>query len=159
MIQRIQSVYLLLAAFLLALPIWLPYATFTGLSGTATYDLLGAEFKRIDGSTLVSKPELLALILSGICAATLITAIFLYKNRRVQLATVYTAAFSEFLLLASFMLTLVTEGKNLGESGLSLALGQSLGIFAPVLAITLTILAGKNIKKDEEMVRSADRIR
>lgn len=159
MIQRIQTVYLLLAAFILALPVWLPYAAFTGVGGTASYDLLGAEFLRTDGSVIVSKPEFLALILTGICAATLIAAVFLFKNRRVQLATVYTAMFSQFLLLASFILTIFQAGKSLAQHGLAFSFTDSFGLLAPVIAITLSILAGKNIKKDEALVRSADRVR
>lgn len=159
MIQRIQTVYLLLAAFVLALPVWLPYAAFAGIGGKARYDLLGAEFARPDGSVIVSKPEYLALILTGICAGTLIAAVFLFKNRRVQLATVYTAMFSQCLLLASFILTIFQAGKELAQHGVAFSFAESLGLLAPVIAITLSILAGKNIKKDEALVRSADRIR
>lgn len=159
MIQRIQTVYLLLAAFILALPVWLPYAVFKGIGGVATYNLIGAEYERVDGSVIVSKPEYLALILTAICAVTLITAIFLFKNRRLQRATVYTATFSQFLLFASFVLTIFQAGKDLANHGLAFSFTDSLGLLSPVIAITLSILAGKNIRKDDELVRSADRIR
>ena len=161
MIQRIQTVYLLLAIFVLALPIWLPYAAFTGEASLATYDLFGSEFHRPDGSTIVSGPVFLSLIVIVISALALLASVFLFKNRKVQLAITYSALFSELVLLGTYVLTIIQAAQGYEAMGASVqfSFGHALGILSPVLAAILTYLAARNIKKDEKLVRSADRIR
>ncbi len=143
MIQRIQTVYLLLAAFILALPVWLPYAVFKGIGGVATYNLIGAEYERVDGSVIVSKPEYLALILTAICAVTLITAIF--PVQKPALATGHgihghvQPIFAVRVLCAHHF----SGGKRLGQPRPCLFVYGFVGASFPVIAITLSILAGK----------------
>jgi hypothetical protein len=43
-----------------------------------------------------------------------------------------------------------------GESNIS---EKGVGIFIPILSIVLLVLANKAIKKDEELVKSVDRLR
>ena len=161
MIQRIQTVYLLLAAFVTALPVWLPYASFSGADGSVAYTLIGSEFHRPDGSTIVTGPVLMSLIMIILSGLVLLTSVFLFKNRKVQLATVYSAVFSEIVLLGTFALSIMKTHKAFEEAGTAVSFnpGGSLGLLAPLLAVILIILAARGIKKDEALVRSADRIR
>lgn len=161
MIQRIQTVYLFFASLVLLLPLRLPFAVFSGPGGEATYKLFDTEFYRKDGSVLVSEPVLLSPILTVISIIGLLTGIFLYKKRKIQLATVYSMMFSQVAILASFAVTIYQANKSyLSEAlGLEFSAAGSYGMAAPVLALLLTYLAARGIKKDEALVRSADRIR
>lgn len=157
MIQRIQTVYLLLAIFVLSLPIWLPYAVFTGVEGEARLSLFGFEYQRSDGSVIMAGPPIFIVALTALSVILLTVSIFLFKNRKAQTATVFSSIFSQVLLLG--YLAISVAGNLVNMQGMSFKLGASLGIFAPVLGIILAILAAVNIRKDEKLVRSADRIR
>ena len=81
-------------------------------------------------------------------------AIFLFKNRPLQsrlarLSILFIIAgigFSAYLLFSQ-------SGNTIN------ALGISAGTFLPIVAIILTVLANRSIKKDENLVRSMDRLR
>lgn len=161
MIQRIQTVYLLLALLLLGFLFLIPYASFSGSYGAASYTLLGGETNRADGLTIIDKPHLLLLILVGINIVGLLVAIFLFKNRKAQLALVYTSIFSMVSTLGILLFATYSQINVFKSSEISLHINiiKSVGFLIPVISIVLAGLAAKGIKKDEELIRSADRIR
>ena len=48
---------------------------------------------------------------------------------------------------------------SLTVSGETLVSEKGIGMFLPILAILLLVLANKAIKKDEDLVKSVDRLR
>ena len=130
MIQRIQSVYLFLAAATGALMLALPLAS------------AGKEDSDVYVQTFV--PALILLILS--CCVCLI-AIALYKNRRLQMNFCW-------LGILCFGLTFSAALYNVMEFDT-----KQPGLVLPSLAIILLIFAHKAIQKDDKLVRSADRLR
>jgi len=151
MIQRIQSIYLLLAAAVLASPMFLPLATASGdpLALAATGNNFFA-----DGTYWVKEfPGGMSLFFA---VAVSIYAIFLYKNRPRQMRlaagmAILTMLFSLlFASLGYFYAKALPEG-----SSIHLAVGSAF----PVLALPLLLLSYRAIKKDEDLVRSSDRLR
>jgi hypothetical protein len=153
MIQRIQSVFLLIAAVLSALL----------LSGTLMEmkDIFGNHYTlgfltmtvSIDGKEQVQNLWPLAVIIVAVPLASLIS-IFLYKNRRLQMK----------FTMASLLLSLGTifvAGFYLIMLGKKIEMNYIWHIKAilPLIAAVLFWLAYKAIQKDEEKVRSLDRIR
>lgn len=143
MIQRIQSVFLALAAL----------CSF-GLFGTDTAETPTA----IPGSEVFSDAHLTLfdspLLIGGALGAGLVTliAIFMFRNRRLQQILCNVAIF----LVAAY----VAYGGLLWYNDRAAEQAQvEPGIALPLLTVVFTVLASNYIKKDEKLVRSADRLR
>jgi hypothetical protein len=163
MIQRIQSLYLLVAIGLITVLFFLPYYSANTL-GTDT-PVLTTELsilKIISNSadtTVQTQQEIMIfpLILAIIIIAFSLVALFWFKNRKRQ------------ILLCRFLILLTTGLAVAMIFGLDkipvILQGQaykgSYSLFAafPVVALLLYFLAARSIAKDEKLVKSADRFR
>ena len=157
MIQRIQSVFLLLLALamlsVLVLPLWHKSDGLTGQELTLTAFGFASTGKPLG---LPGGPVWLIGVLAAASAAVAALEIFQFRNRARQ------------LLLGSVNLLLITATlgaafyfSNQGEQALNLKLeGQFLmGFYLPTLALLLNLLANRFIRRDEQLVRSMDRLR
>lgn len=136
MIQRIQSIYLFLAALASAgLIILLPL--YVNEAGEVLYAL--------------DKIEYAALFL-GSAFISLIT-IFLHKNRKLQFVLGRLNIILNFILLG----VLVYQSQIL--SGGAAAPEKGIGMLIPIISIVFIALANKAIKRDEDLVKSVDRLR
>lgn len=151
MIQRIQSIYLLLAAAVLGSPMFLPLATASG--DAAALAATGDNFFA-DGTYWVKEfPGGMSLLFAAVVS---IYAIFLYKNRPRQMRLAGGMAILTILFSALFAALGYYYAEQLPDGSTAhLALGSAF----PIVAIPLLILAYRAIKKDEALVRSADRLR
>lgn len=147
MIQRIQTVYLLVASILLGLIYFLPLADITTAESIFRFDIRGIH----KGSELIMKGWPLMLYLSLVIFIHVII-IFLFKKRLVQVRLLILS----IILLLGLFSAFFWFG-YLGVKGAST--GFKLTIAIPVVDIILDYLAIKAIAKDEALVRSADRIR
>lgn len=151
MIQRIQSLYLLLGAIVQVL-----FATGTYYAYRAneiTYQFTGSgiinfEGEQVDGD---SKNLLLGL---GVALFALVT-IFLFKNRKQQMKLAKIAGLASlaeiaFLIISYFQVTGVAE-----EGSVSIKFAA----FIVPISTILFFIAHKAIKKDDDLVKSVDRIR
>ena len=156
MIQRIQSVFLLLLALamlsLLALPLWHKADPLTGQELTLT------AFGYVSKGVNLPAPGPVWLIgsLAAASAALAVFEIFQFRHRLRQ------------LLLGTVNLLLITATLGAeylfyskGEQLLNIKLeGQILvAFYLPTLALVLNLLANRFIRRDEQLVRSADRLR
>ena len=155
MIQRIQTLYLFLAAILTGLTLILPVGTFLG--GTEELRLTAFGFFDTAGNTLVvSAYGLTATVMAATILA--LVDIFLYKRRLVQ----FRLCIVELVLL---MGVIIFEGYYVSGSIRSLASFEvsawklSLGAFLPLISLVLSYLALRGIRKDIQLVKSLDRIR
>lgn len=136
MIQRIQTLYLLLVVIISSGLIFV-FNLWTNEEGQSVfvkdnYILLGMFL----GSTL------LALI-----------SIFRFKNRKSQFVLGRLNILLNFFLLGAF----VYESSNL-PGGIDFS-KKGIGVLLPVFSIVFLVLANKAIKKDEDLVKSVDRLR
>ncbi|MEO0732945.1 MAG: DUF4293 domain-containing protein [Bacteroidota bacterium] len=143
MLQRIQSIFLLLGAgscFGL-------FATDLADTPTAVSDsdlFADASFNLFDNPFLLGITVLAGLVL--------LAAIFLFRNRKLQMNIV--------------LLGLGSLGAFVGFAGFEFfsdtareAAVPDFGVALPLVAIVMGFLAYYNIGKDEKLVRSADRLR
>lgn len=144
MIQRIQSIYLLIA---------------TVLSGGLIFPLnlwiteQGIEFYALD--SLSSDNLVLASVFVLFMASALLTLITIFQFKKRQLQFVL----GRLTILINFILVgiLVYFAQNLsGEMQVS---EKGIGLLIPIFTIVFVALANKAIKKDEELVKSVDRLR
>lgn len=143
MIQRIQTIYLLLASIISGGLIFVFNLWKSIKSNIFALDLLDNEsyqLKTIPILFLVS-----AIISFG--------AIFLFKDRKLQFVIGRLAILVNLILLGLLIYVSLTLP---GETAVS---KKGIGMFIPIVAILLIVLANKAIKKDEDLVKSADRLR
>lgn len=158
MLQRIQSVFLIMSAILMALFLFLPLWQSAGAE-SGNYEMLFAFYKLNIVSTEPT-PIYWPFVLSGAFAVlaifTSIIEIFSYKNRMNQMKL---GALNS-LLLAGALISSVWWASDLQKELINGEPGKfMLGIFIPIIAIFLNLLANRFIRKDENLVRSMDRIR
>ncbi|HPN47329.1 MAG TPA: DUF4293 domain-containing protein [Bacteroidales bacterium] len=83
MIQRIQSLYLFVAAVLLTLALFMPWASFFGQEGEL-FQIKAFKVEQILGKGEQSFPFWALGVLLIIAAALSFVCLFLFKNRRLQ---------------------------------------------------------------------------
>lgn len=164
MIQRIQTVYLMLVVILGILLFFLPAAEFTTLPDATQQRVFEMGFAGLEESTPdeiytgLETPHLRGYWVYSltICLIPLLALvdIFLYRKRLLQarfniLAVVLNLGF--YAILANYIWFAV---KNLQVE-------WHITFFAciPLICMVLTLMATRRILKDEAMVRAADRIR
>jgi hypothetical protein len=92
-------------------------------------------------------------LLFFISAILTFITIFLFKNRKLQFVIGRLTILINFILLG----ILIFYSQNLsGEMEVS---EKGIGLLIPIFAIVLVVLANRAIKKDEELVKSVDRLR
>ena len=139
MIQRIQSIWLLVSALCAAFSYKFPFYSGNILNADATQS-----FEKLDASS-----NFILLITTAILAAGCFYIIFLYKNRKQQF----------WLTLAALGLAVINifiyynETKKYVSGNVSLGSVLSIGI--PILLM----LAAMGIRKDQKLVKSVDRLR
>ena len=143
MIQRIQSIYLLLASTVSGGLIFV-FDLWENLKGEIfVLDLFSRE-------SILLKVVPLLFILSSIIS---IVTIFLFNNRKLQFVIGRIIILINLFLLGLLIYVSLTLP---GEVSIS---EKGIGMFLPILAILLIVLANKAIKKDEDLVKSVDRLR
>jgi len=136
MIQRIQTIYLFLAALASSGLIFV-FHLWTTSEEVAIY----------------AKDDYLYLGLFLGSALLSLISIFSYKTRKFQFVLGRLNIILNFILLGVLIYQLLMPP---GESNIS---EKGVGIFIPILSTVLLVLANKAIKKDEDLVKSVDRLR
>jgi len=136
MLQRIQTIYLLLAAGISAGLIFVFHLWITDA-----------------GVNVYAKDDMLYLgLFLGSSILSLVT-IFVYKNRKSQFVMGRLNIILNFILLGFFVY------QSLNVSGETAVSEKGIGMLLPIVSIVLLALANKAIKKDEHLVKSVDRLR
>jgi hypothetical protein len=145
MIQRIQSVWLLLAALVNVGLFY--FGLFTG-------DVI------IDGLTvgkkLVINDDLPLLLVALVTIILPAVAIFLFKNRKRQLSLSALAIIANIGFIA---LAVMRKADFINQLPPPTNPSYGLGIILPVVAIIFLFLAVSGIRKDQKLVKSLDRLR
>jgi len=136
MLQRIQTLYLLFSIFaMLGLYFFFP------------------SLPNVDSGQFLTANDPLALgLLFGSIALTLL-AIFNFKNRQRQFVLNRLSIILNFVLLGVFVY------HSLTVSGEAMTSKKGIGMLLPVISIVFLVLANKAIKRDEDLVKSVDRLR
>ena len=136
MIQRIQTLYLLVAV-LVSIGLIFVFHLYTNNNQEVVF--AGDSYLYLGfflGSALLS-----------------LVSIFSFKNRKSQFIMGRLNIILNFILLGVF----VYQSLNLsGETDVS---EKGIGMILPVFSIVFLVLANKAIKKDEDLVKSVDRLR
>jgi hypothetical protein len=137
MIQRIQTIYLLLAFVTTGIlpfifPLWI-----------------------IDRKEYFFMQDQIYVIVFGLSTTLSLLSIVSYKKRQNQFVIGRLNIILNLILLGLF----VYRSLNLSGETTTVVSEKGIGMFLPILAIVLLVLANKAIKKDEDLVKSVDRLR
>ncbi|MDR1814835.1 MAG: DUF4293 domain-containing protein [Tannerella sp.] len=154
MIQRIQTVYLLIVAALFAAIVFLPLASLQSGDYLYNFDVTGLN-SAVTQELVYPTWSLLAL--ACIVCVFSFTIIFMYKKRVTQIRLcVYNALLIiGFCLLFGFYLWRFSNSPDLPDLSISIRLWVAF----PIIALIINYLALRNIGADEAMIRSLERLR
>jgi vacuolar-type H+-ATPase subunit I/STV1 len=155
MIQRVQSIWLFLAVVTLICLFFLPLLTKTVDGNSYGVYTSGIHTENEATDVSVSGVEFAVIPITLSIGAILLSfgAIFFYKNRRLQKNIILAAILFIIALAAScFYIGQDLPGGTIGTS-------VTIGTFLPLLATVFCLLAIRGIRKDEQLLKSADRLR
>ena len=134
MIQRVQSLYLLAA-----------------LAADAGFYFVGqAESSAVVGQwSMASINQTIQLVLMVL----IVWSIFKFKQRLHQFVL------NRLSIILNFVLVGVFAYQSLNLPGEALASQKGIGVLLPIISIVFLVLANKAIKRDEDLVKSVDRLR
>jgi len=136
MLQRIQTIYLIIAVLVIgALYLWFPVVQDT------------------EGTIVISRSEPLVFGLIFASIVLTIISILTFKKRQMQFVLNRLTIILNFVLLGVFVY------RSLTLSGETLVSEKGIGVLLPIISIVFLVLANKAIKKDEDLVKSVDRLR
>jgi hypothetical protein len=147
MIQRIQTLYLLISAILIGLLFLMPFAEIAK-DGV----ILLFNFKGIILDSALKENGIVISILMVIIFALQGFAVMSYKKRVRQIQIIVYTIFVMFGLLGLFFFFTYYSYRDAQIS-------YKIGMVFPLIAIILDYLAIRAIRKDEALIRSIDRIR
>ncbi len=106
-----------------------------------------------EGETVYAGEIIGVSIVFYLIAALALTSIFLYKNRINQFVLNRLNIILNLFLLGFFVY------RSLSLSGEASVSEKGIGMLIPVFSIVFLVLANRAIKKDEDLVKSVDRLR
>lgn len=136
MIQRIQTLFLLIVGLISGI---LPF--FMNL------------WVEIDGKEVFAQDEVLVSLVFYAVAVLAVVSIVMYKKRQNQFVVNRLNMILNLFLLGFFVY------RSLSLSGEAVVSEKGIGMLIPVFSIVFLVLANRAIKKDEDLVKSVDRLR
>lgn len=162
MIQRVQSIFLLVAAIIPIILLFTPFGYANTTDVQYIFNSLVLKYNYPDGHAVVRVYYVgLCLI---ICAGLSITALLTYKNRirQTQIVSINMIVYLVALMLILWICPDIVFKKYFAIMNTSYEYEFAhKGLFIALIAIEAIclFLANKFIKKDEKLVRAADRLR
>lgn len=162
MIQRIQSIFLLIAAIIPIVLLFIPFGYIDTEEAQFLFNSVSLKYNIPDGHTVL-RVYYVALCLV-ICSALSLIALFTYKNRirQTQIISINMIVYLVTLMLILWLCPDIIFKKyfTIRELDFEFQFAHKalLLILVFVEAVCL-FLANRFIKKDEALVRSADRLR
>ena len=136
MIQRIQSIYLFITLII-----------------TGILPFIFHLWKLENGETFYFMSSTFYNILFGLSTTLSLLSIVSFKKRQNQFVMNRLNMILNLILLGLFVY------RTLNVSGEASVSEKGIGMFLPIVAILLLALANRAIKKDEDLVKSVDRLR
>ena len=145
MIQRIQSIFYLLAAICFGALFKLPFAT----SEVAIPQFLGDMIYNVMDHIVLTG-------LAGLGILVSLMAIFMFKRRDLQVRLGYVVIIVSILIPLVAVLLMYNENTATNDTS---QINDASGIYIPIVALIFGILANRFVKKDDKLVKSMDRLR
>lgn len=145
MIQRIQSIFLLISSGSFFGQFAVPFASSSNAGPNYFSDLMYNIHDNIG--------MLIMAIVGGVIA---LGAIFLFKNRQLQLRMSYLVIVLSILLPALAILLFFRSGNTMDSV---VGIEDGIGLYLPIVGVVFGALSSRFIQKDQKLVKSMDRLR
>ncbi|GAB4293268.1 MAG: DUF4293 domain-containing protein [Marinilabiliales bacterium] len=153
MLQRIQTLYILIACALFSMIFYIDFADILiDKQFLYRFNIFGILTEEAESEIIVNTTPL--IILSSVTLLAMIIDVFIFKNRVLQIRLLNITIFfliGIYIMFGFYFYKLYTN--------LDLVVHYSFVLIIPLISIILLIIAKRYIKKDEELVKSVDRIR
>ncbi len=155
MLQRIQTIYLLISAVLFCALFFLPLAAVRAGDVFYTFQVAGL-FTSLSPAELVY-PTWSLMVIAVIIVLSFFLCIFMYRKRilQIRICIFNILLMIGFCVLTGFYLWQFYHSPDLSNLKIYFRFGGSF----PIIAIILNYLAIRNIGADETLVRSLNRLR
>jgi len=154
MIQRIQSVYLLLTTILAVLFLTGNFFHFSGNEGSRFIMKITGIYRSSSDSLVLIEKNFPVLLIAAIIPLVSLIAVFLFRNRKLQMKAIVLLIMLQILLVGTcgyYILEIIKP-----ENGNMVPVFR---MFLPAINLILGVMAYFAVRKDEKMVRSYDRLR
>ena len=128
----------------------MPFAAFDKNGSVSTFTIFGLSTTQQDLNSWFPY-----YIVIGLSVALSLFAITQFKKRKRQL----NLGKINYLLLLTTIVMLFLDSDNIGQKLAIEKIQYGFGMYLPVVALAFTFLANRSIKKDEDLVRSVERLR
>ncbi|WP_181304887.1 DUF4293 domain-containing protein [Rufibacter sp. XAAS-G3-1] len=158
MIQRVQSVFLFLIVVAMVAMFFLPIWAKTNPADGQEYALTAFSLGPVNGGAGAdSKNTIFIAILAAVAGLIALYEIFQYKSRLTQMKL----GLLNSLVMAALMGCAFYFSSYVGEDLVKTQTqGEYLsGFYLPAFGLLMNVLANRFIKRDEDLVRSMDRLR
>ena len=156
MIQRIQTLYLLLSGLLMLVPLFLPVVAFVVPDAGAVYEMGAAGVEAPNGEGELIYPAWALFALNILIVLLSYIAIFLYKKRSLQMRM---TMFNLILKIGFYgLLVFYVQGFK-GDLGMVSEVSARVWTAVPLVAMILDYLAHRGIAIDDRTIRYMDRLR
>lgn len=162
MIQRIQTIFLFTSGIIILLLFVFPIAFYDGgIEGVQTlqFSLLGIKslVPLSPGEETIFHPLITMPLVAFVCIIAILSLsiIFFFKNRKRQLKLIKVSILLTIILIVGIFIIysrVITSQLVVNET-------FNTGAFFPLITLLFLVLAYRGVKKDDKLVRSADRLR
>lgn len=154
MVQRIQTIYLLLASMLLLAMLYFPLVKYS--NGITEYLFNSYGVREISTNSVIGSITVIPMVaLTVVIIALICVSVFMYRNRKRQMLM----GNLNLLLLTGLVVFIFYYSDKAVDAIGATETNYQPAMVLPFLAMVLIFLAIKAIRKDEALVRSSDRIR
>jgi hypothetical protein len=155
MLQRLQSIYLLVAGLILAALYIFPLVHNVPVNGKLLNVMVTGTYEIVNGQTVGIQQFTALTVANAFVALIPLAIIFSYKNRKQQINLCYGA----MLIIIAYSYWVSQTVKNIIDGAYLTMSNYGIGIVLLSLSLFLIVLAQKAIQRDEKLVKSADRLR
>lgn len=155
MIQRVQSIFFLLASLALLALFLFPLVHGINVDGVVENIKIDGVYQTVNGQLVRTVSFLMLTIATVLLAVVPLIALFMFKNRKLQLALAYGGVLA--IIGLSFWMSQTVQGFLHGATLRTDNYG--IGMLLSSVSIVFLLGAARGIKKDEKLIKSADRLR
>ncbi|GGZ34023.1 hypothetical protein GCM10007049_29180 [Echinicola pacifica] len=159
MIQRVQTIFLLLVAIAMLLVTYFPIWTQVNIDQTEMLKLTGWNLSKVyvdSGEVSELMPTFYIGILAIIAAVVAIYSLSQFKNRTKQM---FLNMINSIIMVVNLgIIVYLTYSKNLDFNPTASG-AFMIGFYCIIAAMVFNIVANRFIRKDELLIKSVDRIR
>ncbi len=155
MIQRVQSIYLLLASLALFALFAFPLVHGINVGPNTENIKIDGVYQNINGQMVRTVSFLMLTIVTVLLAVVPLITIFMFKNRKLQLALSYGSILA--IIGLSFWMSQTVQ-KFVHGTAITLD-NSGIGMLLSSISIVFLIGAARAVQRDEKLIKSADRLR